>query len=112
MKTPHYFCDFCGKEVPGQAKICPYCGHYFTSVRCPRCDFTASAAKFRYGCPACGYSSPEQGREAQERDARAAAPRGGRKRAAAPGPLPAWAFLLVAILLIFSFVGLIMLFYS
>jgi ssDNA-binding Zn-finger/Zn-ribbon topoisomerase 1 len=107
MKKPHYFCDFCGKEVPGQAKLCPFCGHFFTSVRCPRCGFTSSAAKFRYGCPACGYSSPEQDREAQ-----AAAPRSGRKRADAPGPLPVWVFLLVAILLIFSLGGLIMLFYS
>jgi hypothetical protein len=106
MKKPHYFCDFCGKEVPGEAKLCPHCGRFFTSVRCPRCGFTATAAKFKFGCPSCGYSSPGQGGPG------AAVP-GSRTRkrrgAAAPGPLPVWVFLVVGVLLVFSIGGLIIL---
>lgn len=108
MKKPHYFCDFCGKEVSGQARLCPYCGRFFTSVRCPRCGFTANASKFKFGCPSCGYSSPESGPEGGQ-----AGERGARRRpaGAAPGPLPAWVFVIVGLLLVFSLGGLIILYH-
>lgn len=109
MKKPRFYCDFCGKEVSGQAKACPYCDHIFTSVRCPKCGFTAPASKFKFGCPSCGYSAPAGGGEPGPEGA--SAERGPTKpRREAPGPLPAWAFLAAALLLIFSVFGLIMLF--
>jgi len=107
VKKPHYFCDFCGKEVPGAAKLCPHCGRFFTSVRCPRCGFTATASKFKFGCPSCGYSAPVQ-------DDTGSVASGSRRRARpgeTPGPLPTWAYLLVGVLLVFSLVGLIILCY-
>lgn len=111
MKAPRYFCDFCGKEVSGQAKFCPYCGHYFTAVRCPRCAYSASASKFKFGCPSCGYSSPEQG-DRPAGDGQVPEGKRAKPRREAPEPLPAWTYLIAALLLIFSLGGLIMLFYK
>ncbi len=116
MKKPHFFCDFCGKEVPGAAKTCPFCAKNFTSVRCPRCGFTAMANKFKFGCPTCGYSSTGSaasdgltepgygdsfaGRGASSRDGRGPS---------AIEPLSVWTYILAAFLLLFSLGGLILL---
>lgn len=110
MKKPRYFCDFCGKEVPGQAKVCPYCNHYFTSVRCPKCGLTAPASKFKFGCPDCGYSAPEEEGLAGPPTSPSRGARKGRS-AQAPGPLPSWVYAVAALLLIFSVFGLIMFLY-
>ena len=32
-----FFCENCGTEVPGKARICPVCGKFFASVKCPKC---------------------------------------------------------------------------
>ena len=36
------------------ARICPRCGHFFTSVKCPRCGHVGVADDFDRGCPSCG----------------------------------------------------------
>jgi hypothetical protein len=58
MKAPRYFCENCGVEVKRNAKICPECGRFFASVRCPKCGFTGQPDNFISGCPRCGYSDP------------------------------------------------------
>jgi uncharacterized membrane protein YvbJ len=57
-KKPRFFCDNCGAEVPLNARNCPGCGRFFTSVRCPKCGFSDDEGSFKNGCPSCGYSMP------------------------------------------------------
>ena len=56
MKTVRYFCEHCGAEVKGNARICPHCGRFFSSVKCPKCGTAGKALDFRFGCPTCGYA--------------------------------------------------------
>ncbi|MFZ4616401.1 MAG: double zinc ribbon domain-containing protein [Rectinemataceae bacterium] len=56
MKTPRYFCEHCGSEVRGNARICPHCGRFFSSVKCPKCGYSGLADDFAAGCPGCGFA--------------------------------------------------------
>lgn len=51
-----FFCESCGKEVKQNAKVCTYCGKFFSSVRCPKCGKTGTTSEFENGCPDCGYA--------------------------------------------------------
>ncbi|MFA6855570.1 MAG: zinc ribbon domain-containing protein [Treponema sp.] len=51
-----FFCENCGMEVPENARICKYCGRFFSSVRCPQCGASGPASMFDKGCPNCGYA--------------------------------------------------------
>ena len=53
-----YFCENCGSEVAPNARFCPKCGKFFSSVRCPKCGCTGDVTKFKNGCPQCGYAMP------------------------------------------------------
>ncbi|MDR2898338.1 MAG: zinc ribbon domain-containing protein [Spirochaetaceae bacterium] len=55
-RKPKFFCDFCGTEVKQNDRMCRKCGKFFSSVKCPACGKTGSAAAFSNGCPACGYA--------------------------------------------------------
>lgn len=55
-KQAKFFCESCGKEVKQNAKVCSYCGKFFSSVRCPKCGKTGSNSEFEKGCPRCGYA--------------------------------------------------------
>jgi predicted amidophosphoribosyltransferase len=88
MKTPHFFCENCGAEVRKDARVCPRCGRFFSSVKCPKCGHVGGADDFFAGCPVCGYAlaanpAPEPFKSAP---ARQAAP-----------PLPWWAFVAAAL---------------
>jgi uncharacterized membrane protein YvbJ len=85
-KSPRFFCESCGAEVPRDAKNCPKCGKYFASVCCPSCGFIGEEALFRNGCPVCGYSSAGNSKSGGN------LPEG--KKAA--GPLPLWVYILTA----------------
>lgn len=50
-----FFCENCTQEVSRNARICPHCGRFFSSVRCPVCSFTGNIHDFDRGCPGCGY---------------------------------------------------------
>lgn len=55
-----YFCENCGSEVAANARFCPHCGRFFSSVRCPQCGYTGSVNAFKKGCPRCHYAmTPE-----------------------------------------------------
>ncbi|MDR3145128.1 MAG: hypothetical protein LBU21_02525 [Treponema sp.] len=100
MKTPRFFCEFCGAEVPREAKRCPGCGRFFESVRCPACGFTGKEALFSGGCPVCGYSAAagKPGRDGKPAS----------QRLPASGPLPLWVYILT----VFAFLGVLgLLFY-
>jgi hypothetical protein len=60
MTRTKYFCEHCGREVNGRARICPFCGRFFSSVKCPRCGFSGDSEEFLDGCPACGYGVPKK----------------------------------------------------
>lgn len=55
-KEAKFFCESCGSEVPRNAKVCPVCGKFFASVRCPKCGKIGSVDDFKNGCPFCGYA--------------------------------------------------------
>ena len=55
-KQPKFFCENCNAEVRRDAVICPHCGRFFASVRCPSCGFTGTHKEFKDGCPSCGYA--------------------------------------------------------
>lgn len=55
-KQPKFFCENCNAEVRRDAVICPHCGRFFASVRCPSCGFTGTHKGFKDGCPSCGYA--------------------------------------------------------
>ena len=50
------FCTSCGAQLEDDAKFCPKCGKFFSSVRCPECGFTGDVKTFLNGCPQCGYA--------------------------------------------------------
>jgi len=95
MKTPRYFCEHCGAEVKGSARICPHCGRFFSSVKCPRCGTVGRAEDFRAGCPVCGYA-----------DAMNAPPEPIKPLPPADPPLPLWTWvtgLLVFVVIVWLF---------
>ena len=51
-----FYCESCGAEVAQNAKVCTYCGKFFSSVRCPKCGKTGNTEEFKHGCPNCGYA--------------------------------------------------------
>jgi RNA polymerase subunit RPABC4/transcription elongation factor Spt4 len=56
VKKPRYYCENCGTEVRKDARVCPKCGRFFSSVKCPRCGYVGEADDFAAGCPVCGYA--------------------------------------------------------
>jgi uncharacterized membrane protein YvbJ len=55
-----FYCEYCGGEVGVDDKKCPFCGRFFTSVRCPVCSYQSTERRFEGGCPKCGYlASPD-----------------------------------------------------
>jgi hypothetical protein len=89
VKVPHFFCEYCGAEVRRDARLCPRCGRFFSSVKCPKCGFVGTADAFDSGCPDCGYAVA------------ANPPPEDLKPAPLPAkPLPWWAFAVVALLIL------------
>ncbi len=80
------------------ARSCPECGRFFSAVRCPRCGYSGSAAKFAAGCPVCGYSLPPG-------DAGSELPRPAPTGPAAP--LPIWIWIIAFAALAASIIGLL-----
>ena len=57
---PKYFCENCGSEVAANARLCPKCGKFFSSVRCPQCGHLGTVHDFKNGCPACHYAMTKE----------------------------------------------------
>jgi len=85
-KKPRFFCDNCGYEVSSDVKACPYCGRFFSSIRCPACDYSGPDKMFQNGCPMCGYSAPPPQKTGNK-------PRRKKNRRTAE-TLPSWALIL------------------
>lgn len=81
MKRPRYYCEHCGAEVKRNSKICPHCGSFFSSVKCPKCEYSGRVSEFDHGCPVCGY-----------RERATAAPEPFKAPPLDAGPLPVWVY--------------------
>ncbi len=132
-KKARFFCESCDTEVVGDAKFCPTCGRFFSSVRCPACELTGEHYHFENGCPACGYAmdgspfdtslTPAQRRKAFKKEqndinkknrAKGATPyhlSAAPKTRTSDDPLPIWIYALCIVLLgivlmvVFTFLG-------
>lgn len=99
-RSPHFFCENCGTEVPRKAAKCPGCGRYFSSVRCPKCGFSGPEHLFSGGCPICGYSSGRPAGSSGNADFFPDATEGKPKkaeRAENVGALPLWVYIVTAL---------------
>lgn len=104
-QTARFFCENCNSEVGRDDKVCARCGHFFESVRCPQCGMMGDPSQFRTGCPQCGYAmdlsefgiSSSGGSKARKKGrAKGAASRA----AGREDPLPAWLYVLPAVVLV------------
>jgi len=104
-KKPRFYCDNCGYEVGSDVKSCPYCGRFFASVRCPKCDYSGPDKMFLNGCPMCGYSAPPPAPSKKSYVKAVKTPRSKTRRGSEP--LPAWAFIasIIAVLAIIAFLS-------
>lgn len=89
-KLPKFFCEYCGSEVRQNDRVCPHCGRFFASVKCPSCGFAGESKQFKSGCPQCGYafhpdsSAPVTQHKQKNKN---------RANSAATDPLPWWVYL-------------------
>ncbi len=131
-KKARFFCESCDTEVVGDAKFCPNCGRFFSSVRCPACELTGEHFLFENGCPACGYAmdgspfdtslTPNQRRKAyrkqqntrNKKNRASGAPyslTSVPKKRSSDDPLPIWIYaicivlLVVVLITVFTFLG-------
>jgi uncharacterized membrane protein YvbJ len=91
VKRPKFFCESCGEEVRQNDRVCPHCGRFFSSVKCPSCGFSGDAKRFREGCPKCGYAIYGKGFTPATREVP--------KKKETADPLPWWMYAASALLL-------------
>ncbi len=96
MKKPRYFCEHCGAEVKRDAIICPHCGRFFSSVKCPKCNYSGIVDEFEFGCPVCGYAEKPTGN-----------PEPFKPRPQTVTALPTWIYLAVGIVAVATIVVLL-----
>ena len=92
-KLPKFFCEYCGTEVRQNDKVCPHCGRFFASVKCPSCGFAGDSKIFKNGCPVCGYAVKTDDMVSTG-DTRRIRDSLKRKRGTATDPLPWWMYVL------------------
>ena len=103
-KHPKFFCENCNAEVRRDAMICPHCGRFFASVRCPSCGFTGTHKEFKNGCPSCGYAFGADIQENQKNNTKKKKLRGRQYTEGTTDirsdsdPLPLWIYGLVLLL--------------
>ncbi len=106
MKRSRFFCENCRSEVRPHAKVCPHCGRFFESVRCPVCSYVGEADSFVRGCPTCGYAGDSATRQTGfERVEYRARPTGATKPAT-----PRWVWPLALTMIVVAFVALVLIY--
>jgi Primosomal protein N'' (replication factor Y) - superfamily II helicase len=103
VKEPRFYCEHCGVEVRRNAKVCPHCGHFFSSVKCPKCGYSGGPDDFDFGCPSCGYAvtanpPPEPARSA---------PRPAPRQKVAASPISGWVYAAAAAVLVALILALV-----
>lgn len=66
--VPKFYCENCGNEVKQNSKLCPHCGKFFSSVRCPKCNYLGTTKDFTNGCPKCGYAITQNNSHTQKKN--------------------------------------------
>ena len=114
-KHPAFFCEYCGTQVKQNDRVCPHCGKFFSSVKCPSCGFAGDSRIFRDGCPACGYAVAINPLGVSSRARKAKKGKGSKSSNTARGkgdettdPLPLWVYA-VSVILLGALVSLILL---
>ena len=106
-KRAKFFCEFCGKEVHQNDKVCQYCGKFFASVRCPKCGKVGRTEEFTHGCPACGYAVAPSNRKKGNygtKNLLGLSSRSSKKNY--DGSLPIWMYIIVVAILVACVIGL------
>lgn len=118
FKRAKFFCEFCGKEVHQNDKVCQYCGKFFASVRCPKCGKVGKTEEFTHGCPACGYAVSQGSKKKSSYGVRGFLGLGSSGNGAFgglgnqnnsknyDGSLPIWMYILVIAVLVALMIGL------
>jgi hypothetical protein len=75
--------------VRKDARICPRCGRFFSSVKCPKCGYVGQPDDFSRGCPICGYALAAN-----------PAPESIKGRSLPAAPLPWWSYLAAALVIL------------
>lgn len=58
-----FYCQKCGAVVGREDSMCTSCGSVFSSVMCPKCNFSGKGTLFVNGCPKCGYLSEKKSKK-------------------------------------------------
>ncbi len=97
---PKFFCENCSNEVKRNTRVCPHCGRFFASVKCPQCYHEGASDDFLGGCPSCGYAvntgSPSSKNSSKKKKAKT---NYNYKSNRYDDPLPWWIYSLVMALL-------------
>ena len=106
-KRAKFFCEFCGKEVHQNDKVCQYCGKFFASVRCPKCGKVGRTEEFTHGCPACGYAVAPSNRKKGSYGTKNLLGLSSRSSSRNyDGSLPIWMYIIVLSVLVVLVIGL------
>ncbi len=94
--SPKFFCENCSNEVKRNTRVCPHCGRFFASVKCPSCNFAGSSDEFLGGCPSCGYAvNSESGKKTNKNKKGKNYKNNSYKTNKYDDPLPWWIYSLV-----------------
>ncbi len=97
---PKFFCENCNNEVKRNTRVCPHCGRFFASVKCPSCNFEGSSEVFVGGCPSCGYAvNSDSKKENKKKSKQKPMKNAHYKTNKYDDPLPWWIYSLVIALL-------------
>ncbi len=97
---PKFFCENCNNEVKRNTRVCPHCGKFFASVKCPQCYCEGSSDEFLGGCPSCGYAvEPNSGKNKKKSKRKKTKSNYNYKSNRYDDPLPWWIYSLVIALL-------------
>lgn len=106
-KVPKFFCEYCGTEVRQRDRVCPHCGRFFASVKCPSCGFSGDSHVFKDGCPVCGYAVHQDFSD-RKGNGSGKSRRIKQKKSGETDPLPWWIYGLSFGLLVFVIALIIM----
>ncbi|OJF77760.1 MAG: hypothetical protein BKP49_01945 [Treponema sp. CETP13] len=99
-KKTRFFCEYCNHEVDNDAMFCPYCGRFFSSVKCPKCGYTGSHVEFINGCSKCGYAMEDVQKKRQKAPKNKKNSKKLGKTQKHDDSLPFWVYIIALILLL------------
>ncbi len=104
-QTARFFCENCNSEVGRDDVVCARCGHFFASVRCPKCGMAGDPSQFKSGCPKCGYAMDLSSFGIPSPGSPRARGKGGGRQSQRDDRLPVWLYLLTFLVLVGAVAG-------